>query len=113
MSDKSITVIANSPTPEMYQSGMEIDCQCARCGSSIDVEHCEHCGGDGVDGHECGEDTCCCLYPHDNVPCEFCGGTGAWRRCLSSPEWCRANPIPGREHIERGAVEWFTFSREP
>lgn len=27
--------------------------------------------------------------------------------CLSSAEWCEANPTPGREHIESGTAEWF------
>ena len=29
------SVIANRPTPEMYKTGRDIECQCARCGSSI------------------------------------------------------------------------------
>jgi hypothetical protein len=29
--------------------------------------------------------------------------------CGSSPEWCAANPREGREAIQRGEVEWFTF----
>jgi len=29
--------------------------------------------------------------------------------CMSSPEWCEANPLPRREHIKRGKVEWFTL----
>ncbi len=69
--------IADSPTPEMYESGMEIDCQCARCGSSVDTDHCD--------------------------------GKGVWHRCMSSSEWCEANPIPGREDIKRGKIEWFTI----
>ena len=91
-------VIADHPTPEMYRSGLEIDCQCARCGSSIATEDCDFCG----------EDTCCCLYPDDNLVCDYCRGTGVWRICLSSAEWCQENPLPGREGVERGAVEWFT-----
>lgn len=102
--------IAEHPTPEMYQSGLEIDCQCARCGSSMDGGSCEYCE-DGFDGHDCGDDCCCCLRPEENVQCQFCDGTGVWHRCLSSPEWCEANPLPGRESVERGQIEWFTFER--
>lgn len=102
-----MNVIAPHPTPEMYRTGLEIDCQCARCGSSVDHQDCEECE-DGFDGHDCGEDTCCCLRPEDNVTCQYCDGTGVWHRCLSSPEWCQANPLPGRENVERGAIEWYT-----
>ena len=27
---------------------------------------CWQCGGEGWFGHDCGEDTCCCLDPEDN-----------------------------------------------
>ena len=100
------------PLPEMYTAGVEIDCQCARCGSSIDSQHCEHCE-DGYDDHDCGEDTCCCLYPESNVPCQYCDGSGVWHRCMSSPEFCEGNPLPGREEIKRGEMEWFTFKECP
>lgn len=39
-------------------------------------EFCEECGGDGTTGHDCGEDTCCCLRPEENVTCLSCGGSG-------------------------------------
>lgn len=107
----TLKVIAARPTPAMYASGLEIDCQCARCGSSVHTERCEHCE-DGFDGHDCGEDCCCCLYPEDNVPCQYCDGTGVWHTCLSSPEWCNGNPLPGREAVERGAIEWYTIEGE-
>ncbi len=38
---------------------------CARCGSSATWEDCDNCEG-GFSYHDCGEDTCCCLYPEDN-----------------------------------------------
>lgn len=101
-------IIADRPSNEMYRSGLEIDCQCARCGSSIDTEPCEYCE-DGYDGHDCGEDCCCCLEPEDNMICQYCDGSGVWHCCLSSPEWCQANPVPGRESIPRGKIEWFTI----
>lgn len=86
--------------------GKDYDCQCARCGSSGDYEDCDSCE-DGFDGHECGEDVCCCRYPEQNVPCDICRGHGGWWRCVSSPEWCNANPLPGREDVSRGEFEWF------
>lgn len=79
--------------------------QCARCGSSVHRVRCESCGGDGclpeeddgLDFHE-GDDTC-----------ETCNGAGGWWICLSSEEFCNANPAPGRLLFVRGAIEWFTF----
>jgi hypothetical protein len=100
--------IAEHPTAEMYKSGKEIDCQCARCGSSAGSEECAECGGEGLDGHDCGDDCCCCLHPEDNVPCQYCRGNGVYHFCLSSAEWCEANPLPGREEVPRGKIEWYT-----
>lgn len=39
---------------------------------------CDVCGGTGVDGHECGEDTCACAEPEDNETCAQCYGDGGW-----------------------------------
>lgn len=55
---------------------------------------------------------CACLYPDNNMPCDYCDGTGMWRHCLSSPEWCEANPLHGREQVPRGAVEWYTVAED-
>lgn len=35
---------------------------------------------EGLTGHDCGEDTCCCLHPEDNVVCDICNGEGGWRK---------------------------------
>src|SRR5262245_45461496 len=108
------THIGRHPPGAMYTLAAEmeadIDCQCARCGSSILTEHCEYCE-DGYEGHDCGEDCCACLYPEDNVPCQYCDGTGIWHTCASSSEWCQANPLPGRETVKRGQLEWFLVRR--
>lgn len=103
------THIGPKPPDEMYRADLEIDCQCARCGSSMDYVDCHNCGGDGLTGHDCGEDCCCCLYPEDNVECDICDGDGGWHRCMSSPDWCEANPLEGRENVKRGEIEWFTI----
>ena len=105
-----MNVIAEKPSAEMYATGLEIHCQCARCGSSVSIESCDHCE-DGYDGHDCGEDTCCCLNPEENLVCQYCDGSGVWHTCMSSAEWCEANPLPGREQVERGSIEWFTIER--
>lgn len=109
---KPPNVIADRPSDEMYRSGLEIDCQCARCGSSVDFEVCYDCDGDGYNGHDCGEDCCCCAAPEDNVVCWTCNGTGRFHRCLSSPEWCQENPLQGRENVERGRIEWYAWPDE-
>jgi hypothetical protein len=57
---------------------------CSRCECcELIIESCEECEG-GLSGHECGEDTCCCKFPEDNVRCEFCGGRGYLAVCLGS-----------------------------
>lgn len=93
------------------EDGQEWDCQCARCGSSMMWEDCSTCGGEGVSGHECGEDTCCCRYLEDNVPCGICDGDGGWYLCISSVDWCEHHPIPGHEQWKRHEVEWFVVPR--
>lgn len=103
--------IGEHPTDEMYRTGLELDVSCARCGSSVATEHCDYCE-DGYDGHDCGEDCCMCLHPEENVICQYCRGSGVWHTCLSSPEWCEANPAPGREDVKRGQLEWFTIRDE-
>ena len=45
------THIGPNPPPEMYAKGLEIDCRCARCGSSCDWFECTAIwreGGGGV-----------------------------------------------------------------
>lgn len=99
------TVIAEHPPHD----GRQWDCQCARCGSTLEWVRCETCE-DGMDGHDCGEDVCVCRYPRDDVRCDICRGRGGWLRCLSSPEWCAAHPRPGREQTERSTPEWFVVA---
>jgi len=54
-------------------------CQVCGCdpedAALAETETCWNCGGDGGH-HDCGEDTCCCMNPEINVPCEVCGGSG-------------------------------------
>jgi hypothetical protein len=46
----------------------------------VDYVECWSCGGAGFSHHDCGEDTCCCLHPEDNVVCDICDGKGGWPR---------------------------------
>lgn len=90
--------------------GREWDCQCARCGSSVTFEDCGACGGYGrTEPGELHEMDPLWYHPGDQEACPQCGGDASYALCLSSPDWCQANPIAGRENIERGQVEWFAL----
>lgn len=61
----------------------ELHDMCKKCGNELEVVQCWQCGGDGVNGHDCGEDTCSCRNPKENVTCDVCDGKGSWTRCYS------------------------------
>ena len=93
-------VVASQPP----RDGREWESQCARCGSSTVPEECNNCGGEGFivdDDWQADEG--------DTFTCDWCRGEGGWQHCCSTPEWCEANPVAGREETKRGAIEWFTF----
>jgi hypothetical protein len=54
---------------------------CQHCGWELERELCDQCDGEGLYGHDCGEDCCPCLDPEDNEPCDLCGGEGGWWVC--------------------------------
>jgi DnaJ-class molecular chaperone len=99
-------------TPEIrfapIDDGRKEDCQCARCGSSVEYVDCDRCGGDGVYDLDDWEE-----FRRVMRRCSQCDGDGGWRVCLSPAEWCEANPIAGRERIQRGAFEWFDIPARP
>ena len=90
--------------PRPPSDGKSHECQCARCGSSCDWRECEECEDgfidnyydDDVDDEEYGYETC-----------GNCEGYSGWWTCLASGGWCDENPLPGREGIKRGEIEWF------
>ena len=100
-----MTHIGQHPPPEMYAPGLEIDCQCARCGSSCDSDLCYECEQGVV------WDRAPFMYDEGGpaYTCPACNGDYVSHRCISTPEWCKANPLPGREGVERGKIEWFTI----
>lgn len=82
--------------------GSDRDCQCGRCGSSMDFIDCDVCGGEGhidVDDDERTVSTAEWCYQ--------CDGDGSWPVCISTADYCEANPLPGREDVKRHTVEWF------
>lgn len=85
------------------RDGRDYACQCARCGSSCDYYHCEYCDGDGFVENDEPDPECDEAF----IDCPDCGGKPTSWSCLSSREWCEANPLPGREKMKRGAIEWF------
>lgn len=89
--------------PFPHSDGGEWECQCARCGSSADWRECEECD-DGYVEDDWGDDV---VPEMHTVPCQFCRGHGGDYWCMSSREYCEANPLPGRESVERGKIEWF------
>lgn len=54
---------------------------CKQCGSDVMWVDCENCGGEGFSDHDCGEDSCCCLHPENNVVCDWCNGEGGHYKC--------------------------------
>lgn len=85
------------------RDGREWEPQCARCGSSCVFEDCDNCCGEG----EIEDDDWQC--EGEFYRCDWCLGAGGFESCCSSREHCEAHPLPGREDIKRGVIEWFTF----
>lgn len=59
-----------------YPPGSENDPNAPWNQRDPDTMDCPDCEGSGLCGHDCGEDTCCCLNPEDNLSCAKCGGSG-------------------------------------
>jgi len=54
---------------------------CSEHGLTLEPMGCPECGGSGFCGHDCGEDTCACREPDDNLDCDCCGGDGMVVMC--------------------------------
>lgn len=80
-------------------------CPICECCSFSSVP-CEQCDGDGVWGHDCGEDTCCCLDPEENESCHICEGNGGFMTCLGGCDFDkRERHKPIEERQAAGAVD--------
>jgi hypothetical protein len=65
---------------EMSNGMTEEYCSCPICGEEVDWVKCDSCE-EGYSDHDCGEDTCNCLNPNNNVKCSDCDGKEGWWLC--------------------------------
>lgn len=48
----------------------------------VDCWNCDtETGNYGFSYHDCGDDTCCCLFPEANMRCDICKGAGGYMLC--------------------------------
>lgn len=88
-----------------HQTPFGNEAYCNRCHSDATWVDCEQCE-DGYSHHDCGEDTCCCLDPENNVECDVCDGDGGWYICQSCGKYeCTCEPyIPTiKEKLEKAS----------
>ncbi len=62
-----------------------LEIYCPICGDVMECVECPDCGGEGFDGHDCGDDCCACADPELNVPCQTCSGSGDYLECSRLP----------------------------
>lgn len=91
-----------------FADGLDYGPACEVCGCEMMHERCDQCGGEGVNGHDCGDDTCCCLHPEDNMRCEQCDGQGGWWLCPNAS----AHPENPEDREAREQEERATFKRD-
>ena len=92
------------------RDGKSYDCCCARCGGSCEWQECEEWDcEDGYREEDYGDDV---VSDMQVVVCDTCRGYGGWNQCGNDAKWCEANPLPGRESVKRGTLEWFRDYQE-
>ena len=75
-----------------YKTPMGEEVYCNRCHADAYWVDCDNCE-DGYSHHDCGEDTCCCLNPVNNVECDVCDGEGGWYICQGCGKYeCTCEP---------------------
>lgn len=67
-------------------SAIETTPRCETCHHFKCMRECWDCRGECYT-HHCGDDTCCCLEPEDNVTCDTCHGKGGWFQCFKCHPW--------------------------
>ena len=68
--------------------------QCPVCGCEMEWEPCWQCFGEGG-FHDCGEDSCCCLEPELNIPCDVCDWEGEYPVCPRAGETNHRREVDG------------------
>jgi hypothetical protein len=82
MSETGISAATEAALSELAAASDRDFTLCPRCRCcEMESVECYQCHGDGLYGHDCGEDCCACLYPEDNEPCDICDGKGYWQAC--------------------------------
>ena len=77
--------------PDPPHDGRDWECQCARCGSTLEWELCSACDGEGITGPgELYEQDPLWYDPGDMKPCGECGGQGGHY-------WCDTKECPTNE----------------
>jgi len=70
-------------------------CQCC----TMFWEQCEVCGGEGYNGHDCGEDCCVCGDPEDqNLICDYCRGERGHWACSCDEKGEHNHPYPEHDN---------------
>ena len=89
--DKSCSLNRGTCTRKIIYVPTCIDCLdpaliCPDCGEEKQWVECSYCDEYGCSSHDCGEDTCNCLNPENNVNCDACGGDSGSLFCpICSP----------------------------
>lgn len=65
---------------DMHRADRYANKTCEEHRTTLMWASCGNCF-EGYLGHDCGEDTCCCLHPWDNVVCDICEGHGGFFLC--------------------------------
>lgn len=83
MPEQGISTATEAALRALAKAGGRDFERCPRCRCcEVEVEECSDGGGQGVWGHDGGEDCCPGLHPEDNIPGDPCLGRGYWQECM-------------------------------
>lgn len=64
---------------------------CRKHQCNLLLQDCQNCE-DGYSHHDCGEDSCACADPENNIVCDWCDGECSSKWCPKSTEQNPCNP---------------------